>query len=123
MNIGSQIRYLRKSNNLTQKELSNQLGLTPKMISFYENSERIPPIDIVVKLAEIFNVSSDYLLGVSLNPATNEISQFEFLSSDEEKLINTYRSLPSDYKQIVLGKTLEYKLLYQSELHVKKDVG
>lgn len=63
MNIGSQIRYLRKSNNLTQKELSNQLGLTPKMISFYENSERIPPIDIVVKLAEIFNVSSDYLLG------------------------------------------------------------
>ncbi len=123
MNIGSQIRYLRKSNNLTQKELSNQLGLTPKMISFYENSERIPPIDIVVKLAEIFNVSSDYLLGVSLNPATNEISQFEFLSSDEEKLINTYRSLPSDYKQIVLGKTLEYKLLYHSELHAKKDVG
>lgn len=123
MNIGSQIRYLRKSNNLTQKELSNQLGLTPKMISFYENSERIPPIDIVVKLAEIFNVSSDYLLGLSLNPATNEIAQFEFLSSDEEKLINTYRLLSSDYKQIILGKTLEYKLLYQSESRAKKDVG
>ena len=65
MKIGGRIKELRLLNNLTQKELANKLGLTPKMISFYENSERTPPIDIILKLVSIFDVSSDYLLGLA----------------------------------------------------------
>lgn len=61
--IGQRIRELRLANELTQKELSDYLGLTPKMISFYELEQRVPPSDIILKLAEKFQVSTDYLLG------------------------------------------------------------
>ena len=64
MSIGNRIKNCRTENQFTQKELANKLGLTPKMVSFYENDERIPPADILVKLASIFKVSTDYLLGM-----------------------------------------------------------
>lgn len=64
MSIGNRIKNCRTDNQFTQKELANKLGLTPKMVSFYENDERIPPADILVKLARIFKVSTDYLLGM-----------------------------------------------------------
>ena len=48
---------------MTQKDLAEYLNLTPKMISFYELGQRVPPSDIILKLAERFNVSTDYLLG------------------------------------------------------------
>ena len=65
MGIESRIKDLRIENNYTQRELAAKIGLTPKMISFYEKGERVPPLDIIVKLVQIFNVSSDYLLGLS----------------------------------------------------------
>ena len=62
--IGQRIKELRIESHLTQKELSDYLGLTPKMISFYELGQRVPPSDIILKLAEKFHVTTDYLLGV-----------------------------------------------------------
>ena len=47
MNIGNRIKALRTKNNMTQKELSTKLGLTPKMISFYETSQRIDRKSVV----------------------------------------------------------------------------
>ena len=61
--ISRRIKELRLSHELTQKDLADYLGLTPKMISFYELGQRIPPSDIILKLAEKFHVSTDYLLG------------------------------------------------------------
>lgn len=61
--IEKRIKELRIENNMTQKDLADYLGLTPKMISFYELGQRVPPSDIILKLAEKFNVSTDYLLG------------------------------------------------------------
>ena len=55
--LGNRIRNLREDNDLTQKELSAMIGLTPKMISFYENNQRTPPVDVLIKLAKIFNVT------------------------------------------------------------------
>lgn len=61
--IGNRIKLLRLEKGNTQKQLSEYLGLTPKMISFYEKEERFPPHDIILKLADYFNVTTDYLLG------------------------------------------------------------
>ena len=61
--ISQRIKELRLENHLTQKELSDCIGLTPKMISFYELGQRVPPSDILLKLADKFQVSTDYLLG------------------------------------------------------------
>ena len=63
--IGNRIKILRLEKGSTQKQLSEYLGLTPKMISFYEKEERFPPHDIILKLADYFDVTTDYLLGRS----------------------------------------------------------
>lgn len=60
--LSKRIKSLRLNKDMTQKELSDILGLTPKMVSFYELGDRVPPPDVLEKLADIFNVTTDYLL-------------------------------------------------------------
>lgn len=61
--IGKVISILRKERNLAQKELAECLGLSVGTISNYENSVHFPDLETVIKLAEYFGVSTDYLLG------------------------------------------------------------
>lgn len=75
--IDKKIKELRLKNNLTQKELASFLNLTPKMISFYELGERTPPMDIVLKLADYFKVSTDYLLKGEKNIPNQESTQYK----------------------------------------------
>ena len=113
MSLGERIRKYRKINKFTQKQFSSQLGLTPNMISFYERNERIPPIDIIIKLSEIFSVSTDYLLGLS--PEQSIPNTQTSLSSEEKEIINLYRSLDRDYKDIILGELKKWKKLQKLE--------
>lgn len=62
MDFGSKLKELRVQSGLTQKQLSEQLGVTKSVISFYERSERTPSPDVLRKLATVFHVSSDFLL-------------------------------------------------------------
>jgi len=63
--IGKRIRELRKQKHLTQEVLAQRLEMTKAIISAYENGTRFPSLEILVQLAYIFNVSTDYLLGVN----------------------------------------------------------
>ena len=62
--FGEKLRELRKRNKLTQKELASMIGITKSVVSFYELGDRTPSPDILRKLAQIFHVSADYLLGI-----------------------------------------------------------
>lgn len=53
----------RKQNNLTQRDIANSLGITQPSYIRYENGKSEPTLENLVKLAEIFDVSVDYLLG------------------------------------------------------------
>ncbi|MGM0411608.1 MAG: helix-turn-helix domain-containing protein [Bacillota bacterium] len=61
--ISKKLKELRKNNSLKQKELAKKLGLTQQTISKYESGIRTPNYEILVKIANEFNVSIDYLLG------------------------------------------------------------
>ena len=50
---------------MTQQQLAAQIGVSKSVISYYELQERIPSPEILLKLASVFHVSTDYLLGVS----------------------------------------------------------
>lgn len=63
MTNGERIKYLREKNGLTQKDIATKLGVEPAAISKYELDMREPNIEAIKKLARIFNVSIDYLLG------------------------------------------------------------
>ena len=60
--LSKRIKAMRLKKDLTQKDLANKLNLTPKMVSFYELGDRVPPTDVLEKLADIFGVTTDYLL-------------------------------------------------------------
>lgn len=64
VDFGDRLKTLRLQAGLTQKQLAERLGVTKSVISYYELLERSPSPDIIVKLAAIFHVSTDYLLGV-----------------------------------------------------------
>ncbi len=66
MDFGSKLKRLRTQAGLTQKQLGSQLGVTKSVVSFYELQERSPSPDVLIKLSQIFHVSTDYLLGLEM---------------------------------------------------------
>ena len=66
--VYKRIRDLREDNDLTQKEMANKLNCSQQVYSNYELGQRDIPTDILIKLSGIFNVSVDYILGISNNP-------------------------------------------------------
>lgn len=69
--IGAKIKQLRSQRNISQIALAQQLGVSKSVISSYENSVHLPPYDVLIKMARIFDVSTDYLLGASGNRTIN----------------------------------------------------
>ena len=67
----NRLRELRKSRGYTQIALQMQTGVEQALLSKFENEERTPPTDTLVKLAEFYNVSIDYILCRTDNPEIN----------------------------------------------------
>ncbi|WP_339321399.1 helix-turn-helix transcriptional regulator [Paenibacillus sp. FSL W8-0194] len=65
---GDRVALWRKKRNLTQEELGKLVNVTKVSISGYESGNRSPDTETLQKLAEVFNVSTDYLLGRTDNP-------------------------------------------------------
>jgi transcriptional regulator with XRE-family HTH domain len=68
MPLGQRIKELRKEKKMTQEELGKILGVSKVSISGYENDTRQPDNESLVKLANFFNVTTDYLLGENNTP-------------------------------------------------------
>lgn len=64
MSFGSVLRELRKENNMTQEQLAQKLSISPQAVSRWETDFAMPDISLVVPIAEIFDVSTDVLLGL-----------------------------------------------------------
>lgn len=66
--FSDRLKELRKSNGKTQKDLAEYLGNSERGYQNYEIGKREPRLEILSKLADYFNVSTDYLLGRSDDP-------------------------------------------------------
>lgn len=107
MKINEKIRYLRLKNNLTSKELSKALNISESSISLYENGKREPSIKLIIKMADYFNVSTDYLLGVSDFLHYEYKNKFE---TDFSELLENIITLLSNQNYIVFdGKDIDDK--------------
>lgn len=63
-NMSQRLKRLRKENGLSQLQVAEKLYVTRSAYANYEQGTRQPGPDIIIKLAELYNVSTDYLLGV-----------------------------------------------------------
>ena len=81
------IRELRKMRGMSQQDLADKLDLNKVAISQYERGVRRPNIDIVSALCDIFNVSSDFLLG-------EDDMTIRIVNTDEIKKLDSSRRIP-----------------------------
>lgn len=65
VSLGEQIKKLRTSKKMTLSVMAERTGVTISTISAYENETRTPSLDVLVKIAKLFNVTTDNLLGYS----------------------------------------------------------
>lgn len=64
VDFGRKLKELRIQAGLSQKQLAERVKVTKSVISYYELQERYPSSEILIKLANIFHVSTDFLLGI-----------------------------------------------------------
>ncbi len=71
MSLGEKLKALRTAKKMSQKELAERIGIAKSVISFYESGDRFPSYDVLIKIARIFNVTTDYLLDVERERTVN----------------------------------------------------
>ncbi len=76
LNIGNQIKELRRANGMTQERLAELIGISFQAISKWENNIALPDITLVPKLAKIFEVSTDELFAFNLKDMQKDIEQY-----------------------------------------------
>lgn len=103
MEFHHRLKQLRQKNNLTQGDLADILGLKPTAISNYESKRNEPSFDKLISLCKYFDVSCDYLLGISdaYLPVMGEVldkdivdffDMYQQLDDDSQKAIADYAS-------------------------------
>ncbi len=94
---------IRKAKGISQVALSIKLGVSQETISAYENGKAFPSVDILLKLCEIFNVSSDYLLDKTDIKLTIKDFCDKNLSPEELELVSNFRKLSHSKRNRALG--------------------
>lgn len=95
--LPERLKRLRQSMHLSQEQLARLLGVDRSTISSYESSVRQPPLDTLSRIADVFGVSTDYLLG-----RTNDLSFdiFDLTGEDTALLYNMASKLMEKNRRI-----------------------
>lgn len=90
--LSQRIRELRRLRSMSQVDLADRLGVTKQSISNWENDNILPSVDMLVKIADFFGVSTDYLLG-------KEKSDVLDVSDLPPEFVTHLRQLIEDYRK------------------------
>lgn len=85
VDFGNRLRTLRLKANMTQGQLAKKLNLTKSVISAYETDLRLPSYDVLIHIAKIYNVTTDYLLGLERK---QEIELSGLTDEEAEAILN-----------------------------------
>ena len=123
MELQERLRALRIKHELTQKELSQKLGVSSVSIGNWETGVKTPSIPAIVSLAKLYGVSTDYLLGVAfeqgISPLTKSehtlLSGYRMLDSHGRKAVDTLCAIEKarieaeQIKPVITGKVIDIK--------------
>lgn len=118
----SRIKSLREKRGLIQEILAAELGITQQMLSKYENDTTVIKVDVLKKLAKYFNVTTDYLLGISdvKRDLTRQIRVNETLDEYYD-LIEMYKMLNIYDQEMILEMMQAVKKIDEKRKRNKKD--
>ena len=114
MKTGEKIRCLRAKQNLTAKELSKVLNISESSVSLIENGKRKPSLEIIIKVADYFKVTTDFLLGYS-DSLKMENNQTDI----SDVMENTITLLNNCDNMLFEGKKMDQKtvMFFKNNLH------
>jgi len=93
--LGDRIKLLRKEQGITQEQLADYLNVSRQSVTGYENDGVEPSLNVLIKIADKFNISADYLLG-----RTKEKHNINLLDADTKDFLLKVIELANDYKII-----------------------
>ena len=112
----NRLKLVRKACNLTQEMVSSDLGISQQTLSRCENNIETLQIDLLYKMSDYYNVSTDYLLGIS-NIKKN-IEQVEELNKkifEYQDFIEVFDTLQECDKQLVINLVFDMKKVRAEE--------
>ncbi|EIS9525615.1 TPA: helix-turn-helix transcriptional regulator [Clostridioides difficile] len=120
MNASQRIKYLRENMNMSQKELSEKANINTSVMNRIESGERAIRDEELIIFAKIFDVSTDYILGLSDTEKLNIDESYEFIDSlsstdDIKELIKIVISLDEETRD----KMLKIAKVFVTEKNIK----
>lgn len=94
------IRILRQEKSLTTDDVAKAIGVSGSAYRNYERGERSPSFEILVKLADFYGVTTDYLLG--REPAPDPFGELRIDPNDEKAVLDRYMSFPPQTRAVLL---------------------
>ena len=119
MSFNDQLTKLRKRNNITQIELADLMNVKQYVISSWETGRSEPNISQIIKLSDIFKISTDYLLDrhIIITNSENEFNKvIENINKDikddfTKDLIKIFEDIPNNKKEKIINIVKEIKEL------------
>lgn len=102
--LARRLRELREENNYTQQEIASKIGLTKGAYGCYERGISVPDAHTLLQLADIFDVTTDYLLGLS-----DDKKPIEDITDRQKKAIRLTDQLTDEQFESILELVLSFK--------------
>ena len=94
MSFAERLQELREDRGISRKELAASLNITVSALGMYEQGRREPNMEMLIRLADYFNVTLDFLVGRSFNnEETSKIIEALHLKNEIERLPQGYKSI------------------------------
>ena len=98
----SKLSYLRKKEKMSQEQLAHKLNISPSTVGMYETAKRQPDNEMVTKIANLFNVSTDYLLD-------NDLKDINVSEDNKELVQSLVDGLTNPLNKALYSKASELK--------------
>lgn len=111
--FSDRLRHLREDAGLKQIDIAKKLNLSGPAYGHYERGTRDPNLDTLISISKFYNVTTDYLLGISDITLSNNSSNIESedvtstYSETEIELIHYYRNLNHTDQQWIIGQAID----------------
>lgn len=93
--LGTKLKKLREQNNYTRKQVAELLDISPSVIGYYENGDRVPSLSVLIKFCAYYKTSADYLLDI--NTTNNDVISCDGLTAQQitaiKDVVKCFRNL------------------------------
>lgn len=113
--LGYRVKELRNKKSINQTKFAQLLGVSRSAVSMWEIDKSEPDNEMLIKISQVLNCSTDYLLGKTETIKT-PLQMQESLTADEQKLLNYFRELNDEGQYILLNQA---QALATSGLYIK----